>query len=624
MSETKFIDSWSDIGVNTYGRDKIKVLCPNCHEKRSDKRDKSLSIDVKGGVSHCHYCEISYVIKGKENISYTMKEYKKPVINSFSDFSDKIQAYFEKRGIPAHVLRKLGITEGHGDLNGNNTIHFNYFENGNIVNVKWRTGDKKFKLGVDCESIPYNIDSVKDEKYVIVCEGEIDCMSFIACNKTSVISVPNGANENTSYLDRFIESHFEDKEIIYIASDTDSKGVILRNALITRFGAERCKIVTYGNDCKDANEVLTKYGSSRLLECLDNAEYVPVDGVIELNDFEDELDALYDKGLMQGAKIGIPAFDRLCTFDTKRLCVVTGIPSSGKTEFLEEMTIRLNLNYGWKCAYFSPESLPESFHASRIISRIVGKRFGKDSMPINEYKQAKIYVNNNFFFNNPENWDIDTILEKFKFIVRRKGVKMVVIDPYNNISIKSNGNVAGDVNETLEKMQKFAQKNDVLFFLMAHPKNMNKDAETGKFPPPTMYDISGGANFYNKADFGLTIHRNKEENTVSVIINKIKFSHLGRNGECKFHFNINNARYVSCPLDVSKEGEIIYDNSNWLVHKLEKQEEKADLKMFNEVESREINTDNKSYVDNPYYNNIEKNPFKNDLPFGAPTDEVPF
>jgi len=581
MSEVKVIDSWSDIGISSNGRGKKKEFCPNCHESRSDKRDRSLTVNFEKGISYCHYCDISYVIKDTKKQEYKMKEYKKPIIRNTGGLSAKMIEYFESRKIPLKVLTDLKITEGmeYMPQTGHemNTIHFNYYEGDLIVNCKWRTGNKLFKLGSDCELIPYNINSCLGKKDVIITEGEFDCMSFIAAGKKSVISVPNGASENTSYIDRFIESHFDDKEVIYIASDTDTKGVILKNALIARFGAERCKIVTYGEDCKDANEVLCKHGFMELQKCLEYAQYVPVDGIFELEDVEDELDLLYEQGLQKGATIGLLNFDALCSFETQRLCIVTGIPSSGKTEFLEEMLLRLNLSYGWKGAFFSPESLPLSFHTSRIISRITGKQFGSQTLRINEYKQAKEYVEDNFFFVNPEDWDVDTILEKFKFLVRRKGVKMVVIDPWNALTMEKGANTADTVNDALKKMQKFAQQNDVLFFLMAHPTKMQKDVTTGKYLPPTMYDISGGANFYNKADFGLTVHRNLDSGTVSVIVNKVKFRHLGEKGECLFRFNINNARYT--PIE-TPESVVQWDNTNWLVNKEATRQSHAEIDAF--------------------------------------------
>ena len=243
--------------------------------------------------------------------------------------------------------------------NGNaNTVQFNYFLNGELVNTKFRTGDKCFKLVSGAELIPYNIDAIKGQKECIICEGEIDCLSFHECGFPYVVSVPNGANANLDYLDNFIEDYFDDKETIYIASDTDTKGVVLKEELIRRFGAERCKVLSYGEGCKDANEHLVKFGKESLIACVKAAAEIKVEGVFTISDFEQPLDALFEHGWQKGVTIGHENFDRLCSFETKRLCIVTGIPGSGKSEFIDEIAERLNIRYGWRFAYFSPENAP--------------------------------------------------------------------------------------------------------------------------------------------------------------------------------------------------------------------------------------------------------------------------
>lgn len=122
------------------------------------------------------------------------------------------------------------------------------------------------------------------------------------------------------------------------------------------------------------------------------------------------------------------------------------------------------------------------------------------------------------------------------------------------------------ISQTLDKFTNFAQKYDVLFFLVAHPRKMSKDA-SGQFEVPTLYDINGSANFYNKTDYGITVQRNKEAGTVGVYVQKVKFKHLGETGNATFKYNINNGRYV--PYYESQDP--IWDNSNHLINKITNQ-----------------------------------------------------
>ena len=277
---------------------------------------------------------------------------------------------------------------------------------------------------------------------------------------------------------------------------------------------ERCKVLSYGEGCKDANEHLMKFGKESLIACVKAAAEIKVEGVFTISDFEQPLDALFENGWQKGVTIGHENFDRLCSFETKRLCIVTGIPGSGKSEFIDEIAERLNIRYGWRFAYFSPENAPLAYHASKLIEKFTGKRFNRQSLTDSEYKQVKERLEQDFFFISPtDDFRLDNILEKAKFLVRRKGIKALVIDPFNRLeSEQGTRNETQYISELLDRLTNFAQRNDILIILMAHPTKQPKNKD-GVIEAPTLYDISGSANFFNKADFGIVVHRNRIEIT---------------------------------------------------------------------------------------------------------------
>ena len=269
--------NYTDYGIEipyrrTHGQ--VKCKCPQCKDKRTNKHDRSLSVNLDKGVWHCHYCNWSGSLETFKRVEYEpRKQYTKPNDTGQANYSPKMLSYLINRGISEAVAKKCKVGEGvelmprGGEWKQCNTIQFKYYLEDELLNIKYRTADKVFKLCTGAELLPYNLDSIKDKDECIITEGEFDCLSFVEAGFTSCVSVPNGANSNLSYLDDFIEGWFEDKKVIYIASDTDAKGVELRDELIHRFGAERCKIVTYG-DCKDANEHLVKYGKQSLRDCI--------------------------------------------------------------------------------------------------------------------------------------------------------------------------------------------------------------------------------------------------------------------------------------------------------------------------------------------------------------------
>lgn len=593
---------YSDYDIQIpYGKrsGKVKTFCPKCHKDRHDKRDKSLSVDLDKGVWNCHYCSWAGHLEYDEQEKQKWMEqqpwyqrtkirqkpvYKKPKPRPHAPMSAKAIAWFSSRGISEETLLALKITEGlewmpqkQGQAN---TVQFNYYHNGELVNTKFRTGDKCFKLCSGAELLPYNIDAIKGQNECIITEGEMDALSFYECGRHDVISVPNGANANLDYLDDYIEDYFDDKETIYIASDTDTKGVVLRDELLRRFGVERCRVLEYGEGCKDANEHLMKYGRESLLQCISSAPEIKMEGVFTVQDFEQSLDALFENGWQKGVTIGHDNFDRLCSFETKRLCIVTGIPGSGKSEFIDEIAERLNMRYGWRFAYFSPENAPLAYHASKLIEKFTGRRFNRQSLSYAEYKQVKEHLEQNFYFIAPtDSYRVDNILEKAKYLVRRRGIKALVIDPYNRLESEQGGRSETQyISELLDKLTNFAQRNDILIILMAHPTKQPKNKD-GVIEAPTLYDISGSANFFNKADFGIVVHRNRLENTVEVHIQKVKFRHLGECGTALFKYNLNNGRYTPYTNGI----EPLWDNDNHLqaeIHRRAQEAEEASIFNF--------------------------------------------
>ena len=117
-------------------------------------------------------------------------------------------------------------------------------------------------------------------------------------------------------------------------------------------------------------------------------------------------------------------------------------------------------------------------------------------------------VNDNFFFIDMERYSLEAVLRKGAELVKRKGIKCLVIDPYNKVRDANAG--SADVNvytlEYLTKLEVFAKKYDVLVIVVAHPTKMYKDND-GKMEEPNMYNIKGGGEWYDASYHGLLVHR---------------------------------------------------------------------------------------------------------------------
>lgn len=521
------------------------MQCPVCTETRRHKNKKSFSWNNQKSTGYCHNCDSRFV---EYKPMPERKVFTRPKITNRTELTGKALEWFLGRGISQGALNKLGVyssTEFMPQTGCDRTVVcFPYYLDEQLVNIKFRDAAKNFKLVKDAELIFYNINALKDSKEIIIVEGEIDCLSYIEAGIDNCISVPNGASaKNLAYLDNYVDL-FDGLEKIYLATDNDLHGFELREELIRRLGAEKCFVVNFG-EFKDANEYLVNKGKIALAQTITNAIEVPVEGVIKLQSHYDDIYSMFISGAETGFGIGIEEIDKAVTWETGRLAVFTGIPSHGKSEFVDYICTRLNLIHGWKVGYFSPENYPVKYHYSKLASKISGKKFEKGYISREEYDRTFDYISNNFYFIYPEeDMSVDNVLAKAKHLVRRYGIRVMVFDPYNKIEhMRDRGETETEyISRFLDRMIMFGKRHNVLVFLVAHPRKMEK-AANGAYIKPTLYDINGSANFYNKADYGISIYRDFNTNKTTASFLKVKFKHLGDGGDVELKYNYINGRY---------------------------------------------------------------------------------
>jgi twinkle protein len=545
--ETTEINGFLIDSFNQHGLDEGKTqgICPLCSPDRKPKNEKAkcASYDWERGIGTCHNCNKTFQLHTYKRKGNGDKIYLKPESVTISPPSSKIVEWFGTRGISEQTLVDLRVSEGIEFMpqtgKTENAIHFNYFIGDELINIKYRDGHKHFKLFKGAEKVFYNIDSIVGFEYCIIVEGEMDVLALHEVGITNSISVPNGAtlhSNNLEYLDNCID-YFEDKAKIIIAVDSDAAGQALQTELVRRLGSETCYIATF-DDCKDANEYLIKYGKEALSQRISRAKPVPLENVTTFRDIEDEVTDFVRNGFKPGFQIGLDNFDSIFSTYTGQFITVTGIPSSGKSDFVDQMVIGYNAKYGWKTAYASPENSPTYLHAHKLMRKTWQGMPGIEDIKTEKWNQVADQVNDNYFFIDMERYTLDSVLRKGAELVKRKGIKCLVIDPFNKVR---DNDASGDVNvytlEYLTKIEIFAKKYDVLVMIVAHPTKMYKDS-SGKIEEPTMYNIKGGGEWYDASYHGLLVHRNYEDKTVKVKVLKCKFQNLGENGaECHFKWD---------------------------------------------------------------------------------------
>lgn len=535
-------------GIDLRAGRQQRTLCPECsHSRQNHPNEKCLSVNVDDKTWLCHHCGWSGGVKEKDARKTWHDAPKPQAVRFHNDMkSEAMVKYFKSRGISKDVLESEKIVTV--IAYGKEWIAFPYKMQGEIVNVKYRgLSQKEFRQSKDGYKCFYRLDSIAGAKYAIICEGEIDALSFVQAGITNVVSVPEGGinpdaknvTQKMSYVDNCID-YFDGIDEIYIAVDNDAVGRRLCEELARRFGKDRCRIVRFPDGCKDANDVLNlPDGNVEMIGCIAKAESYPIEGVKLATDFIHSMNDIYEHGFQDGAKTGIfPRFDNHFTWHTGQLTVVTGVPSFGKSNFIDHITIALSENAGWKTAVFSPENPSPEIWLIRLCEIYTKQSFENGTynrMSKETMQKAMQWIAKNVFYIMPdsETFALDDVLATARLLLRRFGINMLVIDPWNNLEMQMQKGETENlyVGRMLAKMRMFAMKTGIHIVLIAHPRKMQSLDHFGNFEIPTPYSISGSSNFYNIPHNIMIVHRDFEPDGRSlarIMIAKVKNKYIGK------------------------------------------------------------------------------------------------
>jgi twinkle protein len=543
----------------------VVSLCPICSHTRKKKSDKCLGVNLDAGLAHCCHCGA----KSKRNIEekvFEPKEYVIPKWKNNTNLPDKVVNWFkDERNISQKTLIDNSISYGMEWMpqtqKESGTIQFPYLAKGKVINVKYRTAQKHFKLCKDAQKILYGVDHLKGKKVAYFVEGEIDKLSFYEAGIYNVVSCPNGVALSMDEKARFESSgQFNDNNVLnldyltdsmqyidhvekwILCTDKDAAGQKLQRELIRRFGAENCEILDL-KGYKDANELLVKEGVTAFEKLI--SVPVPIDGVYSIEDEWDYIQDIRDNGYKKGSGIGVESYDKHYKYRLGEIDLIGGIPNHGKTTFVAWEIVLTARLFGWKWCVYSPENYPAGELYISLIETYLNKDVSKQGyLPASnsDMEEAKEFIHNHVYVIDWDEDDVlvnpEMVLNKTKELIKRKGVNAMLIDPWNDLyhEFKGGENDAKYLQRILSQCRRFKRKYNIKFIINAHPI-VSKIREREEHPEQGdrqavvwFYDVDGGAMWGNRMDNCRTIYRNVTDesyrNTTEVHVQKIKHQKL--------------------------------------------------------------------------------------------------
>jgi len=539
-----------------------RIVCPVCSETRKKKNERSLSVTVQSDVTlyNCHHCNAEGGVQREVYKPPPKRKPSKIIMPKSSDLS-LIGEYLESRNISPLLAEKYGLVSApkfFREFGEQEALGFVYDRDSDQRAVKWRSLKTKAWTQQGTARTFYGIEFIEDKPdTLVICEGEMDVLALATAGITAV-SCPNGAPSKVSNRkvhpeeDKKFAYLWEERDLlesvekIILATDDDPAGEALAEELARRIpdGRAKCWRVHYPRGCKDSNDVLINHGIEKLKDCIENPTPLPLKGIYTAEEYLGAVEDIYSRGLGGGASTGIKSLDDLFTIAPGQLSVVTGLPSSGKSEFVDQLMINLAMRESWKFAVASFEN-PPHFHISKLAEKITGKSFHQGSanrMDKKEMEGAYEFINDHFVFLDSKDGvvsSVDSIINRCKASILRMGVRGLVIDPYNFIE-QGEGEEHLSINAMLTKITTFAKAHDLHVWFVAHPTKVYPN-DKGEYPVVGGNHISGSAAWFAKADVGITVHRSDESTDIHCW--KMRFKWLGKQGAVPLSYDVVSGRY---------------------------------------------------------------------------------
>ena len=504
--------------------------CPYCHGG-ANKDKGSFSINLNTGQFECKRASCGAkgnMITLSRDFDFSLSEDMDRYLNrdgfneKFRKFKkahitikDQAVEYLRRRGISREVTEKYRITVKN---DSENILVFPFFdEPGDLKFIKYRKMDfdkSRDKSKEWCESscmpILFGMSQCCDRTTLVITEGQIDSLSVTEAGIKNAVSVPTGAKGFTwiPHCWEWVNSFQE----IVVFGDHENGTMTLLDTISRRFSHKRIRAVQIEdyNGCKDANEILQKYGKQSVAWAVENARALPIRQIKELADVE-----AVDIESMEHIRFNIPAIDELLNgMYLGQLLLLTGKRGDGKSTFMSQLIVEA-LEQNYNTFIYSGELV--DFHFKRWIDlQAAGTHLkyqklanGKETYTISDFNIKKInawYRGRAFLYDNSiiDGEELEDLLTVTEQAIKQYNVKVVCID---NLMTAMDVTIKDDLYRAqgvfVGKLAKLAKAYNVVILLVAHPRKTSGAISND--------DVSGSSDITNKVDVVMTYSRDEDD-----------------------------------------------------------------------------------------------------------------
>lgn len=436
---------------------------------------------------------------------------------------DKALEYMAGRGISNKVCKDYNITIS---KDNENVLVFPFYDEAdNLTFIKFRKTDfdpekdkNKEWCMRDTKPILFGMSQCNmDNPVLIMTEGQIDSLSVVEVGYENAVSVPTGKNGFSwvpycwDWLQKF--------KTLIIFGDKEGDNITLLDDMATRFNGlvKHVRLEDY-KDCKDANDILRKYGKEQVKKCIDNA--VPME-VKEIKDITEVKKVKLSD--LEKFNTGFQGLNKILGgFYMGQVILLTGERGKGKSTLASQFGT-MAVKAGYNTFFYSGELLDWYFR-NWLDLQIAGDRFinkiqnpygtfdysvdGNVYPSIEKWYAGRVKIFDNNIIREDEHDDLLGTIQK---AITRYSCRVIFID---NLMTAMDDDISSDLNRQqtafVRKLTYIAKQFNVLIFLIAHPKKN----PSGKYTF-TNDDVAGSSNITNLVDVVLrydTPSRQEEAN----------------------------------------------------------------------------------------------------------------